>query len=79
VDLVVDEVQQLEDVHVADGHLVVEALAGAAVVEPHLARAAPPRRLLLVDLELHGAVGPLLGRADEEVVDLGQGRAVEHR
>ena len=33
MDLVLDQVDQLEDVHVADGDLLVEGLAGAAVVE----------------------------------------------
>jgi len=56
VDLVVDQVQQLHDVHVADGDLVVEALAAAAIVEPDFAGAAPAGRLLLVDLELDGAL-----------------------
>ena len=37
VDLVVDQVQQLEDVHVADGDLLLEGLAGAAVEQLHLA------------------------------------------
>ena len=37
VDLVVDQVGQLEDVHVADGDRVVVRLAGAAVVERRLA------------------------------------------
>ena len=41
VDLVVHEVEQLQDVHVADRDLLVEGLAGAAVEEPHLAGAAP--------------------------------------
>ena len=44
VDLVVDEVEQLEDVHVADGDLLLERLAGAAVEEPHLAGARAARR-----------------------------------
>jgi hypothetical protein len=44
VDLVVDEVEQLEDVHVADGDLLLERLARLAVVELHLAgRAASDR------------------------------------
>src|SRR5205085_11949661 len=33
VDLVVHEVQQLQDVHVADGDLLLVGLTGAAVVE----------------------------------------------
>ena len=37
VDLVVDEVEQLQDVHVADRHLLLERLAGAAVEERDLA------------------------------------------
>ena len=43
VDLVVDEVQELEDVHVADRHLLLERLAGAPVVERELARRADAR------------------------------------
>ena len=37
VDLVVDQVGELQDVHVADGDLVVVRLAGAAVVQRRLA------------------------------------------
>jgi len=37
VHLVVDQVVELQHVHVADGHRAVEALAGAAVVQPGLA------------------------------------------
>ena len=44
VDLVVHEVQQLQDVHVADGHLLLERLAGAAVEERELARGLAARR-----------------------------------
>ena len=40
VDLVVHEVQELQDVHVADGDLLLERLAGAAVEERELARGA---------------------------------------
>src|SRR6266581_4630159 len=36
VDLVVHEVEELEDVHVADGDLLLEGLAGLAVVEQRL-------------------------------------------
>ena len=50
VDLVVDEVQQLEDVHVADGDVALVRLAGAAVVELRLARRRGcPSRAALVD------------------------------
>ena len=46
VDLVVDEVEQLQDVHVADRHLLLERLARAPVEERELAArpARPPRR-----------------------------------
>ena len=44
VDLVVHEVEQLQDVHVADGDLLLERLTGAAVEELHLARALAPLR-----------------------------------
>src|SRR5205823_15120876 len=76
VDLVVDQVQQLEDVHVADGDLLREVLAGPAVEHPHLAGAVPAGGPLLVDHEGdrrvrvlllpldEGLVGVLLARAD---------------
>jgi hypothetical protein len=44
VDLVVDEVEELQDVHEADRHLLLERLAGLAVEEPDLARAVTPAR-----------------------------------
>ena len=50
VDLVVDEVQQLQDVHVADGDLFLERLAGAAVEQRHLARGLLARAAGLVDV-----------------------------
>ena len=37
MDLIVNQMVQLQEVHIADGDLVVEALAGAAVVQPALA------------------------------------------
>ena len=78
VDLVVDEVRQLQDVHVADGDRAVERLAGAAVVQRDLAVGAD--QLLAV-----GAVGvePLEQLADRArragLLDLVPVRAVEHR
>ena len=45
MDLVVDEMVQLQHVDVADRHLAVEGLAGAPVVERHLARRIEARHL----------------------------------
>ena len=58
VHLVVDEVVQLQHVHVADGDRAVERLAGAAVVQRDLAGTRQPR-------ELEHALDLLLGRAVE--------------
>ena len=77
VDLVVDEVEQLEDVHVADGDVLLERLAGAAVVELHLPGRLPADRPLRVDVELDRRVGVLLRPVDERLVDVGRRRAVE--
>ena len=44
VHLVVDQVVQLQHVHVADGDRAIERLAGAAVVQHGLARLAAGRR-----------------------------------
>src|SRR5581483_4141221 len=66
VDLVVDQVQQLEDVHVADRDRVLERLAGPAVEQPRLA----------VDPDHAGAV-PVRRRAAEQAGDLLLARAVE--
>src|ERR1044071_5007903 len=52
VDLVVHEVQELQDVHEADGHLLVEGLAGAPAEEAELPGAAPARPAARVDVEL---------------------------
>ena len=80
VDLVVDEVEQLEDVHVADGDLLLERLAGLAAEQPHLARSSwRPLGPLLVDDELDRRVRVLLRPLDERVVDVLDGRAVEDR
>src|SRR5438045_7792962 len=37
VNLVIDQVRQLEHVDLADRHRIGEALAGAAIAQPHLA------------------------------------------
>ena len=42
VDLVVDEVVELQHVDVAHGHLAIERLAGAAVIDGRLARGVEP-------------------------------------
>src|SRR6478672_6231994 len=68
VDLVVHQVVELQDVHVAHGHRVRERLAGAAVEQPRLAGAA--------DEAL--AVARLRGRV-EQARDLLLARTVEHR
>src|SRR6185312_4453946 len=52
VDLVVHEMQELQDVHEADGHLLVEGFAGAPAEEAELAGAAPAGPAALVDVEL---------------------------
>jgi hypothetical protein len=79
VDLVVDEVEQLEDVHVADGDLLLERLARLAVEEPQLAGRLAPRGAPLVDDERDRRVGVLLDPADESLVHVLLGRAVENR
>ena len=38
MDLVVDQVMELHDVHDADGHFTIERLAGSAIVERYLPR-----------------------------------------
>ena len=68
VDLVVDQVVQLQDVHVADRDRVRERLAGAAVEQLRLAAR--------VDQALAVAVGE---RRVEQTRDLLLERAVEHR
>ena len=55
VDLVVHEVQQLQDVHVADRHLLLERLAGAAVEERELARRLAARGTRGVDVHADAA------------------------
>src|SRR4051794_4211955 len=81
VDLVVDQVQQLQDVHVADGHLLLERLAGAAVEERELARGLAALGTRLVDVHADLAAGLLvvLLPAQEGVVDVLDGGTVEHR
>src|SRR4051794_26099335 len=79
VDLVVHEVEQLQDVHVADGDLLLERLTGAPVVELHLARALTALGALLVDEDLDRRVGVLLRVLDERLVDVDRSRAVEDR
>ena len=78
VDLVVDEVQELEDVHVADRHLLLERLAGAPVVERELARRADARAARLVDVHPDAALVLVLP-LHERVVDVLDRGAVEHR
>ena len=78
VDLVVDEVQELEDVHVSNGHLFGERLAGATVEQRHLARGLLALAAGLVDVHADAALVGVLP-LDERVVDVGDGRAVEHR
>src|SRR5579875_649255 len=68
VDLVVHQVQQLEDVDVADGHRLLERLAGAAVVQDRLAGRAD--QLVTVPVRQRGA---------EQAGDLLLARAVEDR
>src|SRR3954447_18839130 len=79
VDLVVHEVEQLQDVHVADGDLLLERITRAAVVELHLARALAPLGPLLVGEDRDRRVGGLLRVLDERLVDIDRRRAVEHR
>jgi hypothetical protein len=79
VDLVVDEVQQLEDVHVADGHVLLERVAGLAAEQPHLAGHLLAGSSAAVDAELDRRLGVLLHPLDERVVDVLDRRAVEDR
>src|SRR5581483_4863373 len=65
VDLVVHEVQQLQDVHVADRDAALVGLPGAAVEEPDRARGALARAPALVDAEVDPAIGVLLLPAHE--------------
>ena len=78
MDLVVDEVEQLEDVHVADGHLLVERLAALAVEQLHLSEQRRPAGRLLVHVHDDRRVRVLLRPRDERLVDVRLGRAVEH-
>ena len=70
VDLVVHEVQQLQDVHVADRHLLLERLAGAAVEERELARGLVARRTRLVSMSMRMRPAVLLLPLHERVVDV---------
>src|SRR4051812_20069297 len=80
VDLVVHEVEELQDVHVAHGDLLLVRLARAAVEELDLAGAATPRALVRIDVEVHAArVAVLLLPVEQGLVDLLQRGAVEHR
>jgi hypothetical protein len=79
VDLVVDEVEQLQDVHVADRDLLLVRLAGLPVEETHLAGGLAARRPLLVHVEVDGRVGVLPRPLDERLVHVRLGRAVEDR
>src|SRR2546423_3929532 len=79
VDLVVHEVEQLQDVHEADRHLLLERLTGLPVEEAHLAGALAPHGPLLVDEELHRRIRVLAHPADERLVHVLLGRTVEHR
>ena len=79
VDLVVHEVEQLEDVHVADGDLLLERLAGAAVEQPELAGGLAALRPRLVDEERDRRVRVLLRPLDQRLVDVLRRGAVEHR
>ena len=79
VDLVVDQVQQLEDVHVADGHLLLERLAGAAVEQRASCReACSPARRGLVDVHADAARVRVLP-VHQRLVDVLDGGAVEDR
>src|SRR5207244_1627159 len=77
VDLVVDQVQQLEDVHVPHRHLFLEGLAAAAVEQRHLAGGLLAGATALVDVHVDRAPVRVLP-AHERVVDVLDGGAVEH-
>src|SRR5204862_7228328 len=79
VDLVVDEVQQLQDVHVADRDRLLVGRAALAVEEAHLARATAAGRLLGIDDELDRRVGVLLDPLHQRLVDVLFAGAVEDR
>src|SRR5439155_24916444 len=79
VDLVVHQVEQLQDVHVADRHLLLEGVAVPAVEQPHLAGAVPTLGPLRVDQELDRRVRVQLRPLDERLVDVLLARAVEDR
>ena len=67
VDLVLDQVGELEHVGVADRHRVVEVLAGAPVIERHLAVVGQPSfHQVLLDLLLAGAIEDRGGDAEAE-------------
>ena len=79
VDLVVHEVQQLQDVHVADGHLLLERLAGAAVEERELARGLLARAAALVDVHADRALCAPPASCTSASSTSSTRRAVEHR
>src|SRR5439155_19451710 len=77
VDLVVDQVQQLEDLHVPHRHLFLEGLAAAAVEQRHLAGGLLAGATALVDVHVDRAPVRVLP-AHERVVDVLDGGDVEH-
>jgi hypothetical protein len=79
VDLVVDQVEQLQDVHVADRDLALVGLAAAAVEQLGGARGAAAGTLALVDAEVDAPVGVLVLPADQRLVDVLDCGAVEDR
>src|SRR5436190_1245660 len=79
VNLVVDEMQQLQDVHVADRDRLLVGRAVLAVEEAHLARAAAAGRLLGIDDELDRRVGVLLDPLHQRLVDVLFAGSVEDR
>ena len=69
VDLVLDQVDQLQHVDVADRDFLVERLAGAAVAQADLARLGQPGPLqLLADVGLGRAVEDRRGELDADLV-----------
>src|SRR5437660_219287 len=69
VDLVLDQVDQLEHIDVADRHLLVERLAGAPVAQSDLARLGQTGSLQLVaDVRFCGAVEDGCGELDADLI-----------
>src|SRR5919197_5816152 len=79
VDLVVDEMQELEDVHVADRDLLLEGLAVLAIEEPHLAGGLAPGRAPLLDPELDRIVRVRVRPLHERLVASPRRGALEPR